>query len=41
MTPAVPQIVGLHDDFKSVDSLPAFGLPLTATPWILVGRVRS
>ena len=35
--PAVPQIVGLHDDFKAVDSLPAFGLPLTATPWILIG----
>lgn len=37
VTPAVPQIVGVHDDFEAVDSLPAFGLPLTATPWILIG----
>ena len=37
VAPAIPQIVGVHDDFKAIDSLPAFGLPLTATPWILVG----
>jgi hypothetical protein len=41
VTPAVPLIVGVHDDFKAIDSLPAFGLPLTATPWILVGAARS
>jgi hypothetical protein len=37
VTPAVPKIEGVHDDFKAIDSLPAFGLPLDATPWILVG----
>jgi hypothetical protein len=35
--PVIPQLVGAHDDFVSVDSLPGLGLPLTAIPWLLIG----
>jgi hypothetical protein len=35
--PVIPQLVAAHDEFVSVDSLPALGLPITAIPWLLIG----
>jgi hypothetical protein len=35
--PVIPQLVGAHDEFVSVDSLPGLGLPITAIPWLLIG----
>lgn len=35
--PVIPKLVGAHDEFVSVDSLPGLGLPITAIPWLLLG----
>src|SRR3954452_17342171 len=37
VAPVVPQLVGVHDAFDAVDSLPFLGLPITTIPWILTG----
>ncbi|MEA2397536.1 MAG: hypothetical protein QOK25_1092 [Thermoleophilaceae bacterium] len=37
VNPQVPGLLGLHDDFKKVDSLPFLGLPISSIPWLLLG----
>lgn len=37
VNPQVPGLLALHNDFKKVDSLPFLGLPISSTPWILLG----
>jgi hypothetical protein len=33
--PKVPGLLGIHDDFQKVDSLPLLGLPISSVPWLL------
>jgi hypothetical protein len=37
VSPKVPALLGLHEDFQKVDSLPFLGLPVSSIPWLLLG----